>query len=138
MWENFFPESGRVMWTSPKRATHWVGFKVHVTETCDPEQPRLITQVVTTAATTPDSTMGPTLQQELTARDLLPSIHLLDAGYVDADLIVTARQKHQVDVVGQCLVPIVGRRGKRKAMPCKRSCWTGPRNARAARRATRV
>lgn len=85
---------------STKRETHWVGFKVHITETCDAEQPRLITQAVTTAATTPDSTMGPPLQRDLAARDLLPGVHLLDAGYVDADLIVTAQKDHQVDVVG--------------------------------------
>jgi len=36
-----------------KRDTHWVGYKLHLTETCDPEQPDLITQVITTPATTP-------------------------------------------------------------------------------------
>src|SRR5499426_4745007 len=42
-----------------KRETHWVGYKLHLTETCDPEQPDLITQVITTPATTPDCVMGP-------------------------------------------------------------------------------
>jgi transposase len=31
---------------------------------------------------------------------LLPGTHLLDSGYVDADLLVTAQTSHQVDVVG--------------------------------------
>ena len=37
-----------------------------------PDQPDLITQVITTPATTPDSVMGPAIQQDLAARDLLP------------------------------------------------------------------
>jgi transposase len=44
--------------------------------------------------------MGPVIQQGLATRDLLPSTHLLGGGYVDAELLVTAQTKHQVDVVG--------------------------------------
>jgi Transposase DDE domain len=33
-------------------------------------------------------------------RDLLPGTHLLDGGYVDAELLVTAQTQHQIDVVG--------------------------------------
>ena len=33
-------------------------------------------------------------------RDLLPSVHLHDGGYVDAELLVTAQTNHQIDVVG--------------------------------------
>jgi transposase len=77
---------------SSKRETHWVGCKVHL--------PDLITQVLTTPATTQDSVMGPTIQQDLADRDLLPGTHLLDSGYVDADLLVTAQIQHQIDVVG--------------------------------------
>ena len=85
---------------SSKRDTHWVGYKVHLTETCDPGQPDLVTQVITTPATTPDSVMGPTVHHDLAQRDLLPGTHLLDSGYVDADLLVTAHTQHQIDVVG--------------------------------------
>ena len=67
-------------------------------ETCDPDHPDLITQVITTPATTPDCVMGPTIEQDLAARDLLPGTHLLDSGYVDADLLVTAQTQHQIDV----------------------------------------
>jgi transposase len=83
-----------------KRDTQWVGYKLHLTETCEPEHPDLITQVITTPSTTPDCTMGPTLVQDLAARDLLPGTHLLDSGYVDADFLVTAQQQYQIDVVG--------------------------------------
>jgi len=82
-----------------KRDTQWVGYKLHLSETCEPEHPDLITQVLTTPSTTPDCTMGPPIVQDLAARDLLPGAHLFDSGYVDADFLVTAQQ-HQVDVVG--------------------------------------
>jgi transposase len=37
-----------------KRSMSWVGYKVHLTESCDEGLPHLITNVHTTAATTPD------------------------------------------------------------------------------------
>jgi transposase len=85
---------------STKGGITWVGYKVHNTETCDDDQPHLITQVITTPATTPDCVMEPTIQQDLAARGLLPGVHLLDGGYVDAELLVTAQTTHQIDVVG--------------------------------------
>ena len=83
-----------------KRETTWVGYKVHVSETCDDDHPDLITQVITTAATTQDCVMGPAIQQDLADRDLLPAIHLLDGGYVDSQLLVSAQTQHGIDVVG--------------------------------------
>lgn len=44
--------------------------------------------------------MGPTIQEDLAERDLLPGTHLLDGGYVDAELLVTAQSDHDIDVVG--------------------------------------
>jgi transposase len=83
-----------------KRGVEWVGYKVHLTETCDDGQPHLITQVLTTPATVPDCVMGPTIHHNLAMRNLLPGTHLLDGGYVDAELLVTAHTQHQLDVVG--------------------------------------
>jgi transposase len=85
---------------SRKRETHWVGYQVHLTETCDVGQPELMTQIITTPATTPDGVMGPAIVHDLAARDLLPGTHVLDSGYVDADFLVTAQTQHQIDVVG--------------------------------------
>jgi transposase len=85
---------------STKRDTQWVGYKLHLTETCESGKPDLITQVLTTPATTPDCTMGPAIAHDLAARDLLPGTHLLDSGYVDADFLVTAQRQYQIDVVG--------------------------------------
>ncbi|MDI6098417.1 hypothetical protein QLQ12_07350 [Actinoplanes sp. NEAU-A12] len=63
-----------------KRDTSWSGYKVHLTETCDPEQVYLITHVATTVATTPDTGMIAVVHRDLAQRDLLPSVHLADAG----------------------------------------------------------
>jgi transposase len=85
---------------SRKRETHWVGYTVHLPETCDPDYPHRMTQVMTTPATTQDRVMGPAIQQDLADRDVLPGIHLLDSGSVDADLLVTAQTPQQIDVIG--------------------------------------
>jgi hypothetical protein len=77
-----------------------VGYQVHLTETCAANRPDLITQVLTTPATTQDRVMGPAIQQDLADRDLLPGTHVLDSGYVDAELLVTAQRPHQIDVIG--------------------------------------
>jgi len=84
---------------SMKRDTQWVGDKLHLTETCEWGQPDLMTQVLTTPATTPDCTMGPAIAHDLAARDLLPGTHLLDSGYVDADFLVAAQRQSQIDVI---------------------------------------
>jgi transposase len=85
---------------SSKRSTNWVGYKVHLSETCDEGYPDLITQVSTTLATTSDFVMGAPIEQDLAERDLLPGTHLLDSGYVVADLLVSAPREHQIEVVG--------------------------------------
>lgn len=41
-----------------KRDRAWCGYKVHLTETCEPDAPHLITQVITTTAATASSTTG--------------------------------------------------------------------------------
>jgi transposase len=46
---------------SAKRGIAWVGYKVHLTETCDEGQPAVITQVLTTPATILDRVMGPAI-----------------------------------------------------------------------------
>jgi transposase len=47
---------------SRTRETHGVGDKGHLTETCDADQPALITQGLTTPAPTHDRVMGPAIQ----------------------------------------------------------------------------
>ena len=50
--------------------------------------------------TAQDRVMGRTIHRDLGQRELLPGTHLLDSGYVDADLLVTAQTPHQLDVIG--------------------------------------
>src|SRR5512135_2397496 len=38
--------------------------------------------------------------EALAARDLLPAEHFVDAGYVDAPLLVTSKAQHQIEMVG--------------------------------------
>ena len=85
---------------SKKRSTEWTGYKVHLTETCDEELPHLITDVQTTPAPAADFDMPPKIQSDLAARDLLPSEHIVDAGYVTADHLVTSPKTHDVTLLG--------------------------------------
>ena len=48
---------------SKKRETEWVGYKVHLTESCEPEQVHLITNVETTLATVQDVEMTGPIQR---------------------------------------------------------------------------
>jgi len=82
-----------------KRNTEWIGYQVHLTETCDHDHPRLITQVETTVATVHDSKVTATIQEDLSQRGLLPEIQLVDEGYTETDLLVSSRQRG-IDLVG--------------------------------------
>jgi transposase len=83
-----------------KRTQEWVGYKAHLTETCDADAPHLIVNVETTVATAPDSALTNTIHAHLAQKDLLPGEHLLDAGYVDAGNLTAAQQDHAVTLVG--------------------------------------
>jgi transposase len=78
----------------------WVGYKAHLTESCDDELPHLITNVVTTAASVHDSQLVDSIHTALQAHNLVPAEHLLDAGYVDTELIVLVTQDFGVELVG--------------------------------------
>ena len=85
---------------SIKRGMAWVGYKTHLTETCDDEMPHVITHVETTPATTPDDNMLETIHPALAAKGLLPHVHLVDCGYTDAVTLVTSPQEYGVTVMG--------------------------------------
>jgi transposase len=83
-----------------KRTTHWIGYKAHFSETCDEDFPRLITQVTTTIAPTPDRHALPEVHEVLDQRQLRPEQHLVDAGYIDAEALLTSQTTYQIDLVG--------------------------------------
>ncbi|MCA2191026.1 IS1182 family transposase, partial [Nonomuraea cavernae] len=83
-----------------KRGAGWCGYKVHLSETCEPDQPHLITNVHTTDATVVDSEVTEQIHLDLAGRGLEPGTHVVDAGYVTATLILTARQEKAIDLLG--------------------------------------
>jgi len=83
---------------SAKRKMEWVGYKTHLTETSEPDEVHLITQVTTILATQTDMDALDTVHTALGRHDLLPDEHLLDAGYVDAEALVSARQNVGMEI----------------------------------------
>ncbi|WP_079195160.1 IS1182 family transposase [Streptomyces sp. CB02400] len=76
---------------SIKQDLHWNGYKVHFTETCEPDAPNLITNVVTTTATVPDDRMTTVIHAALAGRAMLPAEHWVDTGYANAGAMADAR-----------------------------------------------
>jgi transposase len=85
---------------SRKDVTKWTGYKVHLSETCDEHLPHLITNVHTTVATTQDVASTADIQDALYQKGLPPSRHLVDAGYIDADLLVQSMDKYDIELFG--------------------------------------
>ena len=56
-----------------------------MTETCEPDQVHLITNVETTLAVAADVDQTAPIHAALAAKGLLPGDHLLDAGFVSSD-----------------------------------------------------
>ena len=85
---------------SKKRDISWTGYKAHLTETCDPEAPHVITNTETTLATTPDDHMLAVVHRSLANSESLPSEHLVDMGYTGCRMLVDSQQRHGVVIVG--------------------------------------
>ena len=83
-----------------KRNRHWIGYKVHLTETCDADKPHVITQVETRPAIEQDNQATADIQDQLVKGELCPQQHIVDAGYVSAKLILDSQEKHGIDLIG--------------------------------------
>jgi len=83
-----------------KRATAWVGYKVHLTETCDADSPNLITQVKTTLAAASDISVMDAIYTDLSDKDLLPAEHIVDTAYVSSDWLVKCPMDYGIDLLG--------------------------------------
>jgi transposase len=102
-------------WAAKGNDLAWNGYKVHITETCDPadptpagadtgrdtarERPNIITGVATTDATVPDVAMTEPIHAALAERELLPAQHYLDSGYPSAALLVDSLHRWGVSLV---------------------------------------
>jgi transposase len=83
---------------STKRGKSLVRYNVHLTESCDDDAPRLITNVETTPATTPDDNMFEVVHRSLHGRKLLPAMHLVDKGYTAAKVLVNSNREGIVNL----------------------------------------
>jgi transposase len=82
-----------------KRTTEWTGYKVHLTETCEKEHPRLITQVETTTSSIHDVKMTEQIQDDLIECNLQPETQIVDQGYMEIELLMSSRKKG-IDLLG--------------------------------------
>ena len=83
-----------------KHTTPWVGSKVHITETCEDDGPHLITHIETTPGPASDGATTPQIHAALEQRGLLPGTHIVDTGFLDADLFVKSQEDDGVDLLG--------------------------------------
>jgi transposase len=112
-----------------KREEFWLGYKLHVTETCDDEPrcgcpgaadggagrrghgedcaapafPNLITHVATTDATVTDNQMTRPVDDDLAGKGLTPGRHYVDSGYLSAALVVSELARHGIALTGPLL-----------------------------------
>ena len=78
----------------------WVGYKVALTETCEDDAPNLITHVETVPGPIADGTLTPRVHRALQQQGRLPRVHLVDSGFLDAELLVASRRDFGVDLLG--------------------------------------
>ncbi len=115
-----------------KREEFWLGYKLHITETCDDPPPctcrpgpaahqpaaggrdhdqgcaqlcfpNLITSVATTDATVTDNQMTGAIGDDLAAKNLTPRRQYLDSGYLSAALVVSELARHGIALIGPLL-----------------------------------
>ena len=104
-----------------KREEFWLGYKLHVTETCDDQPPcgcrgdghargcqaaafpNLITAVATTSAAVADNAMTSAVDDDLAARGLAPARHYLDSGYLSAAIVVEEARRRGIALIGPLL-----------------------------------
>jgi transposase len=101
------PYDTEARWSVKKDLT-WLGYKLHITETCDgppacgcppappgrcrhDTRPNLITHVATTSATVPDAVMTIPVSAALHRKHLAPARHYLDSGYASPQAMLDAR-----------------------------------------------
>jgi transposase len=83
-----------------KRDTTWTGYMVHVSETCEPTAPHLLTHVHTTPATVHEAQCTEPIQQALIEKEVPPREHLVDAAYISSELLVRSRDAQDIILRG--------------------------------------
>ncbi len=102
------PHDPDARWAAKGKDLFWLGYKLHLTETCeDPDQnetPNLITNVHTTAGTTPDNSATVPIHRDLAERGLAPAEHCLDSGHPSMPTLAAARREHGITMI----TPLLG------------------------------
>src|SRR5215469_10541220 len=83
-----------------KRDTAWTGYMVHVSETCEPTTPHLLTHVHTTPASVHEAQCTEPIQQALMDKGVPPQEHLVDAAYISSALLVSSREEQHIILRG--------------------------------------
>jgi len=83
-----------------KRDFRWIGYRAHLTETCDADCPHLIVNVETTPASPPDHIATMQIHASLAKNGVLPGEHLMDGGYITAEYLAACQKQYDVDIVG--------------------------------------
>src|SRR5215813_13018754 len=83
-----------------KRDTQWTGSMVHVSETCEPTTPHLLTHVHTAPSTVHEAQCTTPIQQALVDKDVPPREHLVDAAYISSELLVHSRDDQGIILRG--------------------------------------
>jgi transposase len=108
-----------------KREEFWLGYKLHVTETCDgqppcgcggtaarsghaagcaaPAFPNLVTHAATTDAAVTDNAMTGVIDDALAAKGLAPGRHYADSGYLSAAIVAGEARRHGIALIGPLL-----------------------------------
>ena len=78
----------------------WTGYIVHLSESCEDDAVHLLTHAMTTPATVHEARCTAAIHQAWAGKGLVPEEHLVDAAYVDAELLVDSREELGIDLVG--------------------------------------
>jgi transposase len=83
-----------------KHTTSWMGYKGHFTESCEENARQLMTHVETTTAPIAEAEVTNLIPTALKEKQLLPRLHSVDTGDLDAELLVTSKQEPGVELLG--------------------------------------
>jgi len=86
--------------TVARRARPGRGTRSISPQTCEDDEPHFMVAVVSTDATTADGSVIEELHADEAAHEMLPHQHLVDTGYVDADVLAGSQMRYHVDLVG--------------------------------------
>ena len=93
----------------------WIGYRTHITETCDDASPRFITHVIAKAASFHDSHCAPMIHEALVKKKLRPGVHLVDTGYITAKAMLDSQQRFGVNLIGATMYNTSWQKRKRGA-----------------------